>query len=221
MFSPRYWTVTLCALLCGLITRRGAFLVRVNWSQARARVAAITLGAAALLPLLIGLHLPAPTKPSLTIVMPTLYPTADRLQPMGAVVPFLWRMQTAPARAIDHNQSTWLAARSARYELDESGRVPVLDFSLRAYVQLACALQGLPTQIVERDAPFFYSDARDLLRTYATPDRLRPDSNLATATELAVSTSGVAVNGYRIVAARRGASDAVWREQLALSRVPG
>lgn len=222
MFSPRYWTVTLCALLCGLVTRRGAFLFRGGLSPRIAPLAAGGLVAAAVLPLLVGLNLPELHRPRLTLTSPTLFPTADGLHPMGGVVPFLDRIRTAPGHAIDHNQATWLAARSTVYTPDGTGAVPVLEFSLRSYVQLACALQGLTPRITGREATFFYSDARDLLRTYAMPDRLQPTSNLGLAVQRDVRSAGPSVNGCRIVTARPGpASDPDWPRQIALARACG
>jgi hypothetical protein len=217
MFSPRYWVLTVVALVLGATSRRGAVL----WRGLPRVFSGVTL-VAAVLPLGIGLHLPFPNYPRLTFDFPTTFPTADGHQPMGGLVEFLHRLKTAPHHVIDHNQATWLAARDARYATDSSGQVPVLDFSLRSSVQLACALQGATPRIVSIDAPFFYTDERDLLRTYHLSDRFLPASRRDLALEFGVEPAGPEIAGARLVHARRDATpDLAWRERVALAALFG
>lgn len=222
MFSPRYWLVLLCTLLPGLLTRRGACLLGfANRPRATAALTLVWL-AGALIPLGIGLRLPFPNRPHLTFGPATLYPSADGLQPMGALLAYHFSTLAAPNHLTDHNQATWLSARAVHYEANASGQIPVLDFSLRSYVQLAAALRGQPSVVVPATAPFFYSDMRDLLRTYHTPDRFLPASRLNESSTLNIQPVGPEIAGRQIVRVQSGlVPNRAWLTQQTLARAFG
>lgn len=156
MFSTRHWIVFIAGLLltvCSNHTDKG-------WVRNGALSAALLL--ITLIPLVVGIHLPFVTKPSLTVREPTLFPTTDGRCPMGAIAPFLFSEQR-----LDHNQKTWEAARSVQHWTEINGSVPLGSFQLFDIVRLAVFLNGQET--CERGAdltesPFFYLSSRALLK---------------------------------------------------------
>ena len=221
-FSPRYWTPLLCSMLGGLATRRMILLLRLHRCPSRRSLLLGTIMVAAILPIFVGLHLPFPTRPGMVWSEPTLFPTPDGLQPMGAMWAHLRQFASDPDYVADHNQATWLAARQTTYVPDETGSIPVLDFSLRSYVQLAAALHGLTTRVVSSDSHDFYSDERDLTRIYHTPHRFETADRLAIASQLHVEPAGPRISGHVILHARvAGGPTAAWRQRLLLATVAG
>ena len=213
MFSPRYWLLPVCGALGGALMRRSARLLDSPYCATICIIGALA-------PLFAGIHLPFPDTPKITFGPATVYPTSDGFQPMGALLHYKLAAHHAPQGVLDHNQATWLAAREAHYETDASGRVPVLEFSLRSYVQLAVALQGKTPVIVQADAPFFYSDTRDLLRARHTPQGFRVADRLPAALNLDIENAGPTVRNARIVLTRLGAPPSPeWRTALALADV--
>jgi len=149
---------------------------------------------------------------------PTLFPTGDGLQPMGAMVSFLRRLVLTAGHVVDHNQAIWLSATHARFEPDQTGRVPILEAPLESYLLLAVTLQGMTPGVVSEQAPRFYTDARDMLRVFRDPDRLRPVSRLAVSQTLAVHPVAPETSGYVIVQADHfGPREEWWLEQLRLA----
>jgi hypothetical protein len=219
LFSTRYWTLLLCALIGGLLSPRGRILVAGGRHPRIALTAAGALLAGALAPLLVGLHLPFPNQPRLVVSEPTLFPTGDGLQPMGALVSFLHELAVNPGHVVDHNQATWLSALRADLRPDETGRVPILQTPLESYLELAAALRGLEPYLVLEQAPAFYTDARDLLRIFRIPDRLRPIDRRGLSRTLRVRPAAPEIAGCCIVLAdHTGLPDEAWLDRLRLAQ---
>jgi hypothetical protein len=219
LFSTRYWTPLLCALIGGLLSRRGRILVAWARHPRIALGAAVALLTGALAPLLVGIHLPFPNRPSLVTSEPTLFPTGDGLQPMGAMGSFLHALAVNPGHVVDHNQATWLSAVHADLQPDETGRVPILEAPLKSYLLLAATLRGLEPHIVPEQAPAFYTDARDLLRIFRVPDRLRPVDRRGWSRTLRVRPAGPEMAGYVIVRAEHtDVPEKSWLERLRLAQ---
>lgn len=219
LFSTRYWTPLLCALIGGLLTRRGCALCRWPRHQRRALLAAWVLLAAAVAPLFVGIHLPFPDRPTLITSEPTLFPTGDGLQPMGAMFSFLRALAINPGHNIDHNQATWLSAAQADLQPDATGRVPILQAPLQSYLQLAAALKGLESHIVPAEAPAFYTDARDLLRVFHGTDRLQRLDRRGLSRTLRVHSVAPEIDGYVIVRAEHtNVPEEPWLERLRIAQ---
>jgi len=219
LFSTRYWTPLLAALIGGLLTRRGRMLVTWPRCPRMARLAATALLIGTVAPLFVGVHLPFPRRPRLVLSDPTLFPTGDGFQPMGALGPFLRALAGNPDHVVDHNQATWLSATSAKLQSDASGKVPILQAPLQSYLLLAVTLRGLQPQIVSDQAPRFYTDARDLLRIFNTPDRLRPLDRRSLSRTLHVTRAGPEIDGYGIIQADHTiAPEAAWLARLDLAQ---
>jgi hypothetical protein len=219
LFTTRYWTPLLCALLVGLLSPRGRVLLAWPRHRHAARAGAIALVAGALALVLVGVHLPFATRPRLVLTEPTVFPTGDGRQPMGAMLSFLRQVANNPDHVVDHNQAIWLAAARADLRPDETGRVPILTAPLDPYLKFAAELKGRESRSVELRAPAFYADARDLLRTFATPDRLHTADRREVAAQLRVRAAGPAVAGYEIVRHERdGATDPAWTDRLVIAQ---
>ena len=135
-----------------------------------------------------------------------------------------WRRFSAtwwstPGHVIDHNQATWLSAVHADLQPDETGRVPILEAPLKSYLLLAATLRGLETHVVPEQAPAFYTDARDLLRIFRIPDRLRPVDRRGLSRTLQVRPVAPEIAGCVIVHAQHaGIPEESWLERLRLAR---
>ncbi|MEJ1972978.1 MAG: hypothetical protein WDM96_11120 [Lacunisphaera sp.] len=222
LYSTRYWTLLLCAVLGGLLTRRGARLVAgpANWRRRLNLCAGAAVGLA-VIPVFVGIRLPYPTEPRLVTQHPTLFPTVDGLQPMGALHWYFAELAARDGR-IDHNHATWLSARDGELKPGADGRVPVLVFNLRAYLELAAALRGLSVDLVPASAPAFYADARDLLRTLPPGQTPLLSTGLDAAAALDVVPAGPEIDGRMIVRVDRDrAPRAEWLGRVALARAFG
>ena len=125
------------------------------------------LGLAAVLPLLIGLHMPVWGQPRLTLTQPTVFPSGDGHYPMGAYASFLWRFRQAETEPIDHNQRVWWAAHSAEFVPDEHGAIQALFSPMGGYILLATSLQGVRAELssfTDLQGQRFYVDSRTLAR---------------------------------------------------------
>lgn len=163
MFSTRHWTV----FIVGLLLMVCASHTDACWQNSPVRSGILFLSA--LIPLFLGIHLPFPDRPALTMTSPTLFPTTDGRCPMGAVVPFLFS-----GRRTDHNQQTWKAARSVSHWEEKDGQVPLGSFQLFDIVRLAVFLNGQQTNERGTDlsnSPFFYFSSRALLKPEVRLDR--------------------------------------------------
>jgi hypothetical protein len=218
MFSTRYWTPILCALMLGLLSRRGSLLL--GGANRRALTAALAaLLAAAVGPAIVGLQLPFPARPRLVVAEPTMFPTGDGRQPMGAMIFFLHRIATAPNHVVDHNQPIWLAAKATALEVDATGHVPIFDAPLCSYLQLAAELRSQSSYLVSEHAGAFYADSRDLLRICANPNRELAADRRAFAARLHARAASPAIGGYEIIRHDlNGPVDPTWPDRVALAR---
>jgi hypothetical protein len=156
------------------------------------------------------------------VSQPTLFPTGDGFHPMGAIGSFLHFVATTPGHIVDHNQALWLSASQAELHPDGTGRVPVLEAPMQNYLQLSAEIQGLESYLVTEEAPFYYTDTRDLLRVFREPSGLLPLDRLWLSATLHVLPVAPVFVGNGIVRADRvGAPDPAWRQRWALARAFG
>ncbi|NOU35175.1 MAG: hypothetical protein HOO88_00130 [Kiritimatiellaceae bacterium] len=121
----------------------------------------------ALLPMFLGVRLPALTRPQLTVTQPTLFPSGDGFYPMGGTVPFLLKLRHAVEQPVDHNQMVWSAVHSAQFDFSPEKTIDVLYTPMYGYFMLEASLRGgfarcLPYEQLH-DRPF-YADSRSLMR---------------------------------------------------------
>ena len=101
LFSPRH------LIVIAILVSGASFLPRVRgWLADVSSWTAYVGSLVVVLPLFIGLKLEKLKEPRLT-TMPSEYPTADGYWPMGATLPFLFRLGKADKVPIDHNQRVW------------------------------------------------------------------------------------------------------------------
>ena len=159
LHSPRYFWRACEALL--ILSASG----RLSFGNCRGTAIAVCL--AAVLPLIIGVRLPALNRPQVAILQPTLFPSGDGHYPMGGTLPFMFRLREASFTPVDHNQRVWRAARQTEFYPDGSETVPVLSTAMSGYLLFGASLQG---QTVRRasfetlSGSIFYSDSRSLMR---------------------------------------------------------
>jgi hypothetical protein len=160
MFSTRHWTVLLVGLVIFTTSDQAGELYALI-SRRISRVVTLLLVLVAVLPLFAGLRLPFPSRPRLTSVSPTLFPTADGRSPMGGILGFMFS-----DRRLDHNHATWSAARDVATWQQTDGLVPLADCPLESIVRLAVRLQGLSPLVIgtEDEPPFLYVPCRSLLK---------------------------------------------------------
>ncbi len=163
LFSPRHWTVCIGGLMIFSVSRhtRRAVALRPILGQ---RVCGVAL-ACSLLLLVVGLRLPQPSRPSLSVMRPTLFPTSDGRAPMGALIPFLF----SDAR-LDHNQAVWAAACAVPKFDEVNGKVSVLESPLKTIVSFAVRLTGQEPEVrslaaVCESNGYGYLPCRTLLKT--------------------------------------------------------
>lgn len=142
LWSPRYLVTTALGVFLFSVSRRGHALLNAGSMKSVVFPMRVSIGVAAILTLLVGVRLPSPTRPILTLSQPTLFPTGDGLHPMGASANFMLKMRDAAEHEVDHNQVVWKAAREADYVPDVDGFVHVLDTPMQAYLTLAATLKG-------------------------------------------------------------------------------
>ncbi|HPR82308.1 MAG TPA: hypothetical protein PLD51_00480 [Pontiellaceae bacterium] len=132
------------------------------------RAARVLLMAAALLPLVIGVRLPALSRPQIVAAHSGgFYPTGDGFYPMGGTLPFMFRLKDAAERPVDHNQLIWNAMRQARFEFNENRSINVLSTPMFGYFMLEASLQrGKAERCSPEDVQKgrFYADSRSLMR---------------------------------------------------------
>jgi len=132
-----------------------------------ARPVKTLLGLAALLPLIVGVYLPALNQPQIAVAQPTLFPSGDGFYPMGGTLPFMLRLHKASEFPVDHNQLVWNAVQQADFHFDDQQTIQVLHTPMFGYFMLAASLRGG----VAEDCNFaglsngcFYADSRSLMR---------------------------------------------------------
>jgi hypothetical protein len=166
LFSTRYWFLGLGCALMFLLSRRGAALLRVAPPRLLRAVTAAALVTALLL-MFVGIRLPFPTRPRLTLNSPTRFPSADGLVPMGNYLGILFGRDARGEPLIaDHNQAIWKASESVVFTPDESGKVPVLVTPMREILRLRLATRGWNVHPLDEDQPAqpCYADLRSLIK---------------------------------------------------------
>jgi len=172
LFTPTFFFLQLAVTLFFLLNRRTAVL----WRHLRNRryrlctATLIVLVSLAVIPWAVGLDLPQLSRPGLTLLTPTTFPTSHGAFPMGAYGMFLWRL--AQYRfVIDHNQKIWDSAETVDYRTCNGSDVPLADSPMVDYLDLAVRLQGKRPVIVKswKHAPcgLMYVDSRSVTRTRA------------------------------------------------------
>ena len=132
------------------------------------RTVKIIIMSAAVLPLVLGVRMPALNRPQPTVLHPTLFPSGDGFYPMGGYAPFLLRLRHAVQQPVDHNQMVWSAVHSAQFDFSAEKTIDVLFTPMYGYFMLEASLRGgfarcLPyEQLLGRP---FYADSRSLIRT--------------------------------------------------------
>lgn len=159
LHAPRYfWRGCEAVLLLAVTGRLPTFSSR-TWKTG--------VCAAALVPLFIGIEMPVWMQPRLTLTEPTLFPSGDGVYPMGAYVPFLFRMRAAEQTPLDHNQRVWQTVRQARFQCSADGTVPVLYTPMSGYLLFSASLQDKRAVRASRQkfsGAAFYADSRSLMR---------------------------------------------------------
>jgi len=159
LHSPRYFWRACEALL--LLSASG----RLSFWNRRGMMGAICL--VAVIPLLVGVRLPALNRPQMTSTNPTLFPSGDGHYPMGGYLPFMFRLRNASSAPVDHNQRVWNAAQNTVFEENPAGEVPVLITPMSGYLLFAASLQGKTAHRSSFEAlsgSAFYADSRSLMR---------------------------------------------------------
>lgn len=131
------------------------------------RAVKIIIVSAAVLPLVLGVRVPALNRPQPSVMQPTLFPSGDGFYPMGGYVPFLLKLRHATQQPVDHNQMVWSAVHSAQFDFSVEKTIDVLFTPMYGYFMLEASLRGgfarcLPYEQL-RDRPF-YADSRSLMR---------------------------------------------------------
>lgn len=166
LFSTRYWFLGLASTLLFVLSRRGSGLLSLAPARAT-RVVTCTALVLAVAPLFIGVRMPFPNRPRLTLGEPARFPTADGLVPMGNYLGATFGQDSrGELRLADHSQAIWRASAEVVFEPDESGRVPLLGTSMDEILRLRAALQGrLVRNIGAEEMPrSCYADFRSLVK---------------------------------------------------------
>ena len=131
------------------------------------RSAKVIITAAALVPLVLGVRLPALNQPQITASHATLFPSGDGFYPMGGTLPFMLRLRHADEYPVDHNQMVWNAVRQADFRFDGGHSIKVLRTPMFGYFMLAASLRGgfaAGIDDTELSKGCFYADSRSLMR---------------------------------------------------------
>jgi hypothetical protein len=171
LFSPTFLFSQLAVTLFFILNRRTAILWP-HWREHRPRLCIGVLALSAALtavPWFVGVDLPRLTRPGLTLLKPTTFPTTHGAFPMGAYGAFLWHLRQSKS-SIDYNQRLWRSAETVDYRTCNNGDVPLADSQSVGYLELAVRLQHKnPVMVMAKDwkkAPcgFIYVDSRSVTR---------------------------------------------------------
>lgn len=170
MFTPRYWTPGLLAMMAIFVSRRGVALwktggLHLRWFRP-------VLWATALIPLVIGVRLPDLKHPHATLSRPTVFPTADGNMPMGAMLAYSLGPRFGFNPIPDHNQGIWLSAKATPFKADEQGRVHILTTAMFEIIKLAARVQGHEPVDYHHDQAAgreLYADLRSLTKKIILP----------------------------------------------------
>jgi hypothetical protein len=169
LWSPRYLITTALGVFLFAISRRGEALLNAKPVRSTIYPMRLSFGTLAIVLLFVGLRLSSLTQLRLTVSLPTVFPTADGLHPMGAYATFLTDLRNVKQREVDHNQLMWEAAKNATYVPAPDGIVHVLDTSMRAYLELGATLKGLQPRTERTKNNYdlhgpLYADSRTFMR---------------------------------------------------------
>jgi hypothetical protein len=169
LYSPTYLFLELSVMLFVLLNRRTATWWRhLREHHYRFCTGILILPASlAIVPWVVGMDLPRLTRPRLTFLWPTTFPTGHGAFPMGGYGAFLWTLREHRF-LIDYNQRTWESARTVDYRACKNGDVPLANAPTVNYLELAVRLQRKTPKIVDdwKRAPcgFIYVDSRSVTR---------------------------------------------------------
>jgi hypothetical protein len=205
LHAPRYfWRGCEAVLLLAVAGRLPVWNFR--WLK-------VAVCSAALLPMLIGVKLPELTRPRPTGTAPELFPSGDGFYPMGAYIPFLFRLRQAADRPLDHNQQVWAAVHSAQFDFSPEGTIDVLKTPMYGYFMFEASLRGGFARCRSfeelRGAPF-YADSRSLMRD----DPKSPFAALPKMLALPAHFVSPVAGGVGVL--RFGGGDFRWGRQTAL-----
>ncbi|MDD3276840.1 MAG: hypothetical protein PHP93_07320 [Kiritimatiellales bacterium] len=205
LHAPRYfWRGCEAVLLLSVAGRLPVW-------RSRTVIAGVAL--VALLPLVFGVYLPALNRPQITVKSPTLFPSGDGFYPMGAYLPFMFRLRNSSTQPIDHNQLVWSAVHSAQFDFSPEGIIDVLYTPMYGYFMLEASLREGFAALHEYDklpARDFYADSRSLMRDDPkTPLNALPQILSLPALFISSVSGGVGV-------LRFGNGDAEWGRQTRL-----
>ena len=159
LHAPRYfWRGCEAVLLLAVSARLPV------WSS---RAVKIMISLAALLPLVLGVRIPALNQPQIAVSHATLFPSGDGFYPMGGTLPFMFRLRQANEYPVDHNQLVWNAVRQADFRFDSGHSIKVLHTPMFGYFMLAASLRGgfaVGLSDTELSNSRFYADSRSLMR---------------------------------------------------------
>ena len=176
LYSPRYFFLTLIALLIMATSRRTTVLLSPAPLVFSVGVLAFTV-----LPWVIGFSIPTFPQTRFTWSQPTTFPTADGAFPMGAYASFQILAAGQDHLNIDHNQKTWESVRTIDFQTC-TGMVPVMATPMSYYFDVAIRLQGkTPERVVNlADARCggAYADLRAMIR-HDSPGMEMARSNLS------------------------------------------
>lgn len=159
LHAPRYfWRGCEAVLLLAVSGRLPA------WNSRPAKTLIILI---ALLPMVLGVRVPALNQPQIAVLRPTLFPSGDGFYPMGGTLPFMCRLRNAVEYPIDHNQLVWNAVRQANFRFDDRHSIKVLHTPMYGYFMLEASLRGGFADCrsySELSNSCFYADSRSLMR---------------------------------------------------------
>jgi hypothetical protein len=192
LFSPTFLFLQLAVTLFFISNRRTAILWR-HLQQHRYWfcVGILTLSTAlTVVPWFVGLNLSRLTRPHLTLLKPTTFPTSHGAFPMGAYGMFLWQLRQSKF-LIDYNQRIWKSAETVDYRTCNNGDVPLANSPPVDYLELAVRLQSKTPVIVKdwKKAPcgFLYVDSRSVTRA-VSPLSHSPDLRNVLSRSIAVAS---------------------------------
>jgi hypothetical protein len=195
LLSPTFFFPQLAATLFCLSSRRTAVIWRY-WHQRRYDISTALVTISAILtiaPWFVGLQLGRLSKPRITLLQPTLFPTSHGAFPMGAYGPFIWELRWHDF-LIDHNQRIWESARTVAYRACGNNEVGLVYSPMVSYLELAVRLQGRNPIIVKnwKNGPcgFVYVDSRSAIRRVSPLSRTAPDLRSMLGSSISLASQG-------------------------------
>jgi hypothetical protein len=170
LFTPTFFLLQLAVTLFFLLNRRTARMWRhLREHRHSSSMAILTLCVfLSAIPWIVGVDLPQLSRPGLTLLKPTMFPTSHGAVPMGAYGMFIWRLKQNRF-VVDHNQTIWNSAETVDYRTCNGRDVFLAASPMVNYLELAVRFQS-KTPVVIRDwkespCGLVYVDSRSVTRT--------------------------------------------------------